>query len=71
MATDADTSAAGRSPRDKIYAVLEAQPADSTYDQLLNALVINRAIDRGLSDVDAGRVVSHEEAIKRIRSWRK
>lgn len=71
MATDANPITSSQSPRDRIYAVLEAQPADSTYDQLLNAIVINRAIDRGLADADAGRVISHEEAIKRIRSWRR
>jgi predicted transcriptional regulator len=58
-------------PRDQMIAILNQQPADSTYDDLLRELAVRRAIQRGLNDVDNGRVVSHEEAIARVRSWRK
>jgi predicted transcriptional regulator len=57
-------------PRDQMIAILNQQPADSTYDDLLRELACHRAIKRGLADVQEGRVVSHEEAKQRIRSWR-
>lgn len=57
-------------PRDEMISILNQQPADSTYDDLLRELACRRAIRRGLADVDAGRVVSHEDALQRIRSWR-
>jgi predicted transcriptional regulator len=57
-------------PRDEMIAILNQQPADSSYDDLLRELACRRAIQRGLADVDAGRVVDHEEALRRIRSWR-
>ncbi|MEM8864325.1 MAG: hypothetical protein AAGF31_02130 [Planctomycetota bacterium] len=72
-ATSAATAPSAKDPsaKERMIAIIESQPADSSYRQLLNELVIDKAIDRGLADVDAGRVVSHEEAVKRIRSWQK
>lgn len=58
-------------PRDQMIAILNEQPADSSYDDLLRELACRRAIQRGLADVDAGRTVTHEEAVQRIRTWRK
>lgn len=58
-------------PRDDAIELLKGLPADSTYDDVLREIVIARAIRRGLADADAGRVVSHEEAVARVRSWRK
>ncbi|MCC6491647.1 MAG: hypothetical protein IT424_01350 [Pirellulales bacterium] len=57
-------------PRDQMIAILSQQPADSTYDELLRELAAHRAIQRGLADVEQGRLVSHEEALQRIKSWR-
>lgn len=56
-------------PKDDLMAVLEAQPADSTYEELLQALAMKRMIDRGLDDLKSGRTLSHEEVGKRIASW--
>jgi len=58
-------------PRDHMIAILSQQPADSTFDDLLLELARHRTIQRGLADAHEGRVVSHEEALARIRSWRK
>jgi predicted transcriptional regulator len=58
-------------PRDQMIAILEQQPADSSFDDLLVELARHRAVQRGLADGHEGRVVSHEEALARIRSWRK
>ncbi len=57
--------------KEQIAAILEDQPDDSTYDELLRELVFARMIDRGLADSDAGRTVSHEEMEARISSWAK
>ncbi len=58
-------------PRDEMIAIIEGQPADSSYDELLRELIAARAVERGLADVDAGRTASHEDAVARVRSWRK
>ena len=57
--------------KQQIVAILDDQPDDSTYEELLRELVFARMIDRGLADSDAGRTVSHEEMEARISSWAK
>lgn len=50
--------------------VIEAQPEDASYEEIMRELAFERMVERGLADVRAGRSVSHEEALRRIRSWR-
>ena len=57
-------------PRDEMIALLQAQPADSTYEELMRQLAMARMMDRGIADLEAGRTLSHEEVGKRIASWR-
>ena len=51
--------------------ILSRQPDDGTYDALLRELAYARMIHRGLRDSEAGRVISEEEARKRVDSWRR
>jgi len=53
-----------------IREVIEAQPDDASYEEIMRELAFERMVDRGLADVRAGRSVSHDEAVRRIRSWR-
>ena len=57
------------SPREQMIAILRDQPDDSTFDELLRELACRRAIRHGLRDVDEGRTVTNEEALRRIKSW--
>jgi len=50
--------------------VIEAQPDDASYEEIMRELAFERMVERGLADVRAGRSVSHDEALRRIRSWR-
>lgn len=59
------------SPKNRLLAVLQDQPEDSSYEELLREMAFASMVDRGLKDADAGNVVSNEEALQRIRSWRK
>lgn len=54
------------SPKDKIRRLLDEQPDDSSYDEILRELAFHRMIERGLADSDAGRTISHEEMRSRI-----
>ena len=53
-----------------IREVMEAQPDDASYEEIMRELAFERMVDRGLADVRAGRSVSHDDALRRIRSWR-
>ncbi len=59
------------SAKDEIKQVLEKQPDDSSYDELLRELAFKRMVDKGLADAKQGNVVSNEEMHSRILSWRK
>ena len=51
--------------------VIQEQPEDSGFDEILRELAFNKMINRGLSDSDRGKIISHEEMGKRIASWQK
>ncbi|NMG53538.1 hypothetical protein [Aromatoleum aromaticum] len=50
--------------------VIEAQPEDASFDEIMRELAFEGMVERGLADARAGRSVSHEEVVRRIRSWR-
>ncbi len=49
--------------------VLESQPDDSTYEEIMRELAFDRMVARGLEDVRAGRLIDNEEMQRRIRQW--
>ena len=51
--------------------IIESQPDDSSYDEILKELAFARMIEKGLADSDAGRTITDEEMEQRIESWRK
>ncbi|MBD5778285.1 hypothetical protein IEN85_02105 [Pelagicoccus sp. NFK12] len=48
---------------------IEALPDNATLTDIREELEVIEGIEKGLADADAGRVVSHEEAVRRIESW--
>ena len=59
------------SAKEQMKAIIEQQPDDSSYDEILRELAFARMVERGLADSDARRTISHEEMGRRIKSWRK
>ena len=55
--------------KEEIVKIVQSQPDDSTYDEILRELAFKRMIERGLKDSDEGRTISNEEMKRRIRSW--
>jgi predicted transcriptional regulator len=51
--------------------VIDAQPDDASYDEIIRELAFERMIDRGLKDVKRGRVISNEAMGHRIKTWQK
>jgi hypothetical protein len=58
-------------PKAQMIELIDKQPDDSSYDELLRELAFARMVDRGLADADAGRTVSHDTMKRTIESWRK
>jgi predicted transcriptional regulator len=57
--------------KDKMTEVIEAQPDDATYEEIMRELAFERMVARGLDDSREGRVLSNEEMERRMREWRK
>ncbi len=55
--------------KETIKQILENQPDDSSYDEILRELAFKRMIDKGMADVANDRVVSNKEMKKRIQTW--
>ena len=58
------------SAKEQIAKILQDQPDDSSYDEILRELAFARMVEKGLVDSDAGRTISHEEMGRRIKTWR-
>lgn len=57
--------------KDKMTEVIQSQPDDASYEEIMRELAFERMIVRGLEDSRQGRVVSNEETERRIRTWQK
>jgi len=59
------------SAKEQITHIVQEQPEDSSYDEILRELALARMIERGLEDSQAHRTISDEEMKQRIRTWQK
>jgi len=57
--------------KETIKQILESQPDDSSYDEILRELAFKRMIDKGMADVAEGRLITNEEMKKRIQTWQR
>jgi predicted transcriptional regulator len=48
--------------------LIESLPDSATWDDLAYEVYVRQAIEIGMAEADAGRTISHDEAIARIRS---
>lgn len=55
--------------KEELKNLIDAQPDDSTYEELAREVAFSLMVRRGLQDSDAGRTISDEEMEARIRSW--
>ena len=55
--------------KDELRVILNEQPDDSTSEELVRELAFHIMVQRGLADVDAGRVISNKQMKHRILSW--
>ncbi|APF17693.1 hypothetical protein Calab_2165 [Caldithrix abyssi DSM 13497] len=51
--------------------IIQEQPDDASYEEIMRELAFEGMIERGLEDSRKGRVISNDEMEQRIRSWHK
>ena len=57
--------------KEELTRLIQAQPEDSSPEEIVRELAFHVMIERGIADSDAGRVISNDEMAHRIRSWRR
>lgn len=57
--------------KEQINRIIQEQPDDSSYDEILRELAFNRMVEKGLADSDSNRTISNEEIKHRIKTWQK
>ncbi|MCF8026018.1 MAG: hypothetical protein K9K82_11105 [Desulfobacteraceae bacterium] len=57
--------------KDKLKEIIENQPEDATYEEIVRELAFAGMVENGLRDVREERVISNEDMGKRIRQWQK
>jgi len=55
--------------KQQILEAIQKLPDDATYGDAIERLHFLQAIERGLKQADAGQVVPHDEAKRRLAKW--
>jgi predicted transcriptional regulator len=55
----------------QVLKAVEEMPQNVTFEEVMERLYFLYKVNQGLQQVDAGNIVSHEEAKKQIKTWHK
>lgn len=55
--------------KERIMELIRKLPDDVSTEDVMEALYFQEVVDQGLADAEAGRLVSHEDAKKRLAKW--
>ena len=59
------------SAKEQMTKIIQQQPDDSSYDEILRELAFARMVERGLKDSQDNRKIGNEEMQHRIKTWQK
>lgn len=59
------------SVKEKMTGIIQSQPEDATYEEIMRELAFERMVARGLDDSRQRRVLSNSEMERQIRTWQK
>jgi predicted transcriptional regulator len=59
------------SVKERVTKVIQEQPEDATYEEIMRELAFQRMIARGLEDSRGGRLIPNDEMGRRIQTWQK
>ena len=51
--------------------LIQLQPEDASYKEIMRELAFQHMIDTGLDDSRQGKVINNEEMQRRIQTWQK
>ncbi len=56
-------------PKEEVRKLLDQIPDDSTFEDIQYHIYVREKIERGLKDVEEGRMLGHEEVERRMAKW--
>lgn len=56
--------------KDQVRELLESLPEDASYEDIQYHIYVRQQVERGVADAEAGRLIPHEEVMKRLGKWR-
>jgi len=59
------------SVKEQMTRIIQEQPDDCSYEEILRELAFASMIKRGLEDSQAGRTISNDEMKRRIKTWQR
>lgn len=59
------------SPKKQMVKIIQSQPEDSSYEEILRELAFAQMVDRGLEDSKAKRTIGNAQMKRKIKSWQK
>ena len=57
------------SAKEAVREILDKLPDDSTFEEIQYRIYVRDKIERGLKDVEDGRVIDQEEVERRMSRW--
>ncbi len=57
--------------KSQLAEIIQEQPEDATYEEIMREFAFNRMIDRGMEDLRSGKVITNDEMARRIRIWQR
>ena len=57
--------------KERMTEVIQEQPEDSSYEEILRELAFEQMIERGLRDSREGKIISNDEMQRRMSAWQK
>jgi hypothetical protein len=55
--------------KNDVIAMISRLPDECDYDDIMSEIYFKQKVDKGLNDIAKGKVISHEEAKKRLSKW--
>lgn len=57
--------------KEEVIRIVESLPDDCSYEDVQYQIYVREKIERGMRDIEAGRVVPHEDVEQQIEEWLK
>jgi predicted transcriptional regulator len=61
----------GQNAKEEARAIIDQLPDDLEFEDLLYQLYFRHNLAEGMADIEAGRVVPHEEVVRMMKDWRR